>query len=124
PSRDSRRIECVVSGQAGRHGPVRTARKRGMAETADLIIGIDAGTSVMKAVAFTLSGRQIASASVRNSYRTGEDGSVTQSLAQTWSDCTRALRALADRIERLSERAAAIAVTAQGDGTWLVGAGN
>lgn len=95
-----------------------------MAETADLIIGIDAGTSVMKAVAFTLSGRQIASASVRNSYLTGEDGSVTQSLAQTWSDCTRALRALADRIERLSERAAAIAVTAQGDGTWLVGAGN
>ncbi|MFC6446660.1 FGGY-family carbohydrate kinase [Shinella zoogloeoides] len=95
-----------------------------MAEPADLIIGIDAGTSVMKAVAFTLSGRQVASASVRNAYSTGEDGSVTQSLDQTWRDCTRALRGLAERVERLAERTAAIAVTAQGDGTWLVGAEN
>jgi len=95
-----------------------------MAEPADLIIGIDAGTSVMKAVAFTLSGRQVASASVRNAYSTGEDGSVTQSLDQTWRDCARALRGLAERVERLAERTAAIAVTAQGDGTWLVGAGN
>ena len=95
-----------------------------MAEAADLIIGIDAGTSVMKAVAFTLAGRQIASASVRNSYRTGDDGSVTQSLDQTWLDCARALRGLGEKVENLSARAAAIAVTAQGDGTWLVGAGN
>jgi len=95
-----------------------------MAEAADLIVGIDAGTSVMKAVAFTLNGRQIASASVRNTYRTGDDGSVTQSLDQTWLDCARALRGLGDKVERLAERTAAIAVTAQGDGTWLVGAGN
>ncbi len=95
-----------------------------MAERADLIIGIDAGTSVMKAVAFTLSGRQIASVSVRNSYHTGDDGAVTQSLPQTWLDCTRALRGLSDKIEHLADRTAAIAVTAQGDGTWLVGSGN
>ncbi|MGQ3215245.1 FGGY-family carbohydrate kinase [Shinella sp.] len=95
-----------------------------MAEAADLIIGIDAGTSVMKAVAFTLTGRQIASASVRNTYTTGDDGSVTQSLDQTWLDCTRALRGLADKVDRLADRTAAIAITAQGDGTWLVGAGN
>ena len=91
---------------------------------ADLIIGVDAGTSVMKAVAFTLSGRQVASASVRNTYTTAENGAVTQSLDQTWLDCTRALRGLAERVENLADRAAAIAVTGQGDGTWLVGAGN
>jgi len=95
-----------------------------VAETMDLIVGIDAGTSVMKAVAFTLAGRQIASASVRNTYTTGDDGSVTQSLDQTWLDCTRALRGLGEKVDNLAARTAAIAVTAQGDGTWLVGAGN
>ncbi|PRD44792.1 carbohydrate kinase [Phyllobacterium phragmitis] len=92
-----------------------------MAETADLIIGIDAGTSVMKAVAFTLAGRQVASASVRNNYATRADGSVTQSLSATWTDCVTALRALSQKVDGLSRRVAAIAVTGQGDGTWLVG---
>lgn len=95
-----------------------------MAGSADLIIGIDAGTSVMKAVAFTLSGQQIASSSVRNTYHTADDGAVTQSLEQTWHDCAHALRGLGEKVDGLGRRTAAIAVTGQGDGTWLVGAGN
>jgi erythritol kinase len=95
-----------------------------MSDSKDLIVGIDAGTSVMKAVAFTLSGRQIASSAVRNSYHTADDGAVTQSLEQTWLDCARALRELGNRVENLARRTAAIAVTAQGDGTWLVGRDN
>ena len=90
----------------------------------DLIIGVDAGTSVIKAVAFDLSGRQLATASVRNAYDTGADGSATQSLPRTWADCAAALRGLSDKIENLAARAAAVALTGQGDGTWLVGAGN
>ena len=43
----------------------------------DLIIGIDAGTSVIKAIAFDLTGKQIASSSVRNQYDLGPDGSAT-----------------------------------------------
>ena len=54
-----------------------------MREKGDIIIGIDAGTSVLKAVAFDLSGRQIESAAVRNKYDTGDHGAVTQSLSQT-----------------------------------------
>lgn len=96
----------------------------GVTDEADLIIGIDAGTSVMKAVAFSTSGRQIASASVRNSYHVGNGGAVTQSLNQTWADCVRALLMLKDKVERLAQRTTAIAVTGQGDGTWLVGAEN
>jgi erythritol kinase len=91
---------------------------------AELIIGIDSGTSIVKAVAFDLSGRQIGSASVPNRYASGMDGSATQPLDRTWLDCVAALRGLGEKVDRLAERTAAIAVTAQGDGTWLVGAGN
>lgn len=88
-----------------------------MSKSDGIIIGIDAGTSVLKAVAFELSGRQIASASARNRYETGDDGSVTQSLGQTWSDCLSALRGLGEKVGNLAARTAAIAVTGQGDGT-------
>lgn len=90
---------------------------------ADILIGIDAGTSVIKAVAFDLAGRQIAASSVANRYASGTDGSATQSLGRTWADCATALRGLGEKVQNLAGRAAAIAVTAQGDGTWLVGKG-
>ena len=93
-----------------------------MADTSDILIGIDAGTSVIKAVAFTVDGRQVASASVPNRYSVGPDGSAVQSMEQTWQDCAQALRGLGDKVENLSIRTVAVAVTAQGDGTWLVGA--
>jgi erythritol kinase (D-erythritol 1-phosphate-forming) len=86
----------------------------------ELIIGIDAGTSVMKAVAFTLDGRQIAAASIRNVYASGEDGSATQPLLRTWADCAGAVRQLCEEIDGLANRVVAIAVTGQGDGTWLI----
>ena len=88
---------------------------------ADIIIGVDAGTSVIKAVAFTLSGEQIGAASVRNRYEMGRDGSATQSLSQTWDDCAAAIRGLGVKVDNLANRTAAVALTGQGDGTWLVG---
>ncbi len=88
----------------------------------DILIGIDAGTSVIKAVAFDLRGRQIGDASVLNHYRSAPDGSACQPLARTWSDCATALRRLAEKVPDLAARTAAVAVTGQGDGTWLVDA--
>lgn len=90
----------------------------------DLLIGIDAGTSVIKAVAFDLAGRQIAVASVPNRYSTCADGAAYQSLDQTWADCAQTLRDLGAKVEGLARRTKALAVTGQGDGTWLVGAHN
>ncbi|MGB7261571.1 MAG: FGGY-family carbohydrate kinase, partial [Albidovulum sp.] len=90
----------------------------------DILIGIDAGTSVIKSVAFTLGGAQIAIASVPNRYATGPDGAAFQSQDNTWADCAQTLRDLAGLVPDLAERTAALAVTGQGDGTWLVGAGN
>lgn len=95
-----------------------------VAMPADIIIGIDSGTSVVKAVAFDFGGRQIASASVPNSFKKGADGSATQDLDQTWRDCVSALLGLAEQLPGLKERTAAISVTAQGDGTWLVSRDN
>lgn len=95
-----------------------------MAARTEILIGIDSGTSVVKAVAFDLTGAQLAAFAVPNSYTTGADGSACQSLSQTWADCAKALRGLAQKIPDLAMRTAAVSVTAQGDGTWLAGKAN
>ncbi|EAS50835.1 putative sugar kinase [Aurantimonas manganoxydans SI85-9A1] len=90
---------------------------------APILIGIDAGTSVMKSVAFTTDGEQIAVAARKNSYVCVEDGGVEQDMTATWAD---AVATLQDLTAQLGHRAAAIvavAITGQGDGTWLIDAG-
>lgn len=86
----------------------------------DLIVGIDAGTSVIKAVAFSLDGRQLAAAGLPNSYTNLPDGGVEQDIARTWRDTGEVLRLLGERVPDLAARTAAIGVTGQGDGTWLI----
>ena len=88
----------------------------------DLLIGIDAGTSVIKSVAFTREGEQVGVSARRNHYRTVEGVGAEQDMAATWSDAAATLRGLAEIVPDLGSRTAAIAVTAQGDGTWLVDA--
>ncbi|MFK7942412.1 MAG: FGGY-family carbohydrate kinase [Paracoccaceae bacterium] len=91
-----------------------------MAPGGDIIIGIDAGTSVIKSIAFDLAGNQIAVASVPNQYQTRPDGAAVQSMDDTWADCAKTLRDLGEKVDKLSTRVAAVAVTGQGDGTWLI----
>ncbi|MFN3613711.1 MAG: FGGY family carbohydrate kinase [Rubrimonas sp.] len=84
-----------------------------------VLIGVDAGTSVIKAVAFETDGTQIAVASRPNAYATLPDGGVEQDMRRTWADVAAVLRELtAD--PRIRRDAAALAVTGQGDGCWLV----
>lgn len=86
----------------------------------DVIVGIDAGTSLIKAVAFTRNGRQLGDFSLPNSYSTSAGGRVEQDMSRTWKDTVAALRGLAAAVPDLGPRLAAIAVTGQGDGTWLI----
>ncbi len=86
----------------------------------DIVIGIDAGTSVMKAVAFNRDGEQLAVAAIANNYVTLPDGGVEQDMARTWADAATTLKRLGDMIPNLADRLIAIAVTAQGDGLWLI----
>jgi erythritol kinase (D-erythritol 1-phosphate-forming) len=88
--------------------------------TADIIIGIDAGTSVIKSVAFSAKGEQLAVTAIPNSYATLKNGGVEQDMARTWKDAAQTLRELADKIDNLNNRVIAIAVTGQGDGLWLI----
>jgi erythritol kinase len=85
-----------------------------------LLIGIDAGTSVIKSVAFTPKGEQIAVAALPNTYTTLPNGGVEQDMARTWDDTATTLRMLGDKVEDLGRRVIAVAVTGQGDGTWLI----
>lgn len=91
--------------------------------TQDILIGIDAGTSVIKSVAFSRTGEQLAMASRRNGYSTLPNGGVEQDMKRTWADTVATLRELCDRIPDLAGRALALSVTGQGDGTWLIDAG-
>ncbi len=86
----------------------------------DLIIGVDAGTSVIKAVAFDLEGRQLDLAAVPNAYREFPGGAVEQDMARTWDDMALVVRQLGAKIDGLAQRTAALAITGQGDGTWLI----
>ncbi|WP_424987148.1 FGGY family carbohydrate kinase [Microbulbifer sp. S227A] len=86
----------------------------------DILIGLDAGTSVIKAVAFDLNGRQLGVAGVRNRYHSASDGRAVQDMAQTWQLAAQMLYQLSETVPDLARRALAMGVTAQGDGTWLI----
>src|SRR5262249_49701095 len=85
-----------------------------------LILALDSGTSVIKAVAFDLEGRVVATAGGPNSYETKPGGVVEQDMAATWTEAAAVLQALAEKVPNLPRRAKVLAVTGQGDGTWLV----
>lgn len=86
----------------------------------DILIGIDAGTSVIKSVAFSLDGKQLAESATPNVYAVVDGGGVEQSPDLTWSKTVETLQGLIEKIPDLAKRTAAIAVTGQGDGTWLI----
>ena len=86
----------------------------------EILVGIDAGTSVLKSVAFTTWGEQIAVAAIPNSYVTLDNGGVEQDMARTWHDAVATLVQLGEKVPGLGKRVVAIAVTGQGDGTWMI----
>ena len=74
--------------------------------TRDILLGIDAGTSVIKSVAFSLTGEQVAVASRPNVYQTLGAGQIEQDMARTWADCVATLRELGNafRTSRAASR--------------------
>ena len=88
--------------------------------TAPVIVALDSGTSVVKAIAFEADGTQLASASRPNAYDILPDGGVEQDMERSFGD---AADVLSELVGKLAGRdIATLAVTGQGDGTWLVDA--
>lgn len=86
-----------------------------------LIVGIDVGTSVIKAACFDLEGREHFTKRERNHLIRSHRGWVEQDMDEVWALVKKAVRALTNEAGRAAERIAAIGITGQGDGTCLIG---
>ena len=94
------------------------------ADNKDILIGIDAGTSMIKCAAFSTSGELLAARSRANRYDTSPDGAAVQNLPDTRDALIDTLSELVAELGPDRDRIKAVAVTAQGDGTWLVDENN
>ncbi len=85
-----------------------------------LIIGIDAGTSMTKAVAFSLNGSEVTKASRSTRLHT-PDNWIEADMDFVWEDVSACLREIADTVRKQSLGViSAIGITATGDGTWMM----
>lgn len=82
-------------------------------------IAVDAGTSVIKAVAFDSEGREIALARERTEVLHPGAGFAEQSMDAVWNATVSTVRSV---VRQMKEPVNGIALTAQGDGCWLVDA--
>jgi erythritol kinase len=89
-----------------------------------VLVALDSGTSVVKAVAFTADGAILAARSRPNAYVTLPDGGAEQDMRRTWDDAATVLRELSAELAARHPAAdvVALGITGQGDGTWLIDA--
>ncbi|MAV82394.1 MAG: hypothetical protein CMI90_02890 [Pelagibacteraceae bacterium] len=86
----------------------------------EIIIGLDAGTSLIKFVAFTLEGKLIETASVPNKVYYRKGNKAEQNLEETWSKVVQAFSKLKLKMGDLVDNVIAISITGQGDGSWPI----
>ncbi len=87
---------------------------------ARFLLGIDAGTSVVKAVLVTEAGATVAGATRRTSTRSPRPGWSEASMTETWEAAAATIREVLARAEAGGPDVAAIGVTGQMLGAWLV----
>ena len=88
--------------------------------TNEVFVSIDSGTSVVKAVVLDADCKQVAIATVPNTYSRLPGNGAEQDMASTWANCVKVLVEVAGKVPDIGKRIVAISVTGQGDGTWLV----
>ena len=86
----------------------------------DVLIGLDAGTSTVTAVAFAPDGREIALSTGAKAVHQVADGGVEQDPGEAWQAAAAVLRDLAGKVPNLAARTAAVAITGPDGGAWLV----
>jgi erythritol kinase (D-erythritol 1-phosphate-forming) len=83
-----------------------------------IFVALDSGTSVVKGLAFDAVGKIVAHASRPNVILSGPGSMAEQDMVRTWEDACAVLRELAGQLN--GKEVVALAITGQGDGTWLV----
>lgn len=92
--------------------------------SAPVIVALDSGTSVVKAVAFSADGAILATSSRPNVWTALPGGGAEQDMRRTFDDAADVLAALsADLAARFpNAEVVALGITGQGDGTWVIDA--
>ena len=83
------------------------------------LLGVDAGTTSIKAVAFSPDGNERVSRTRETPISTPKGGWVEQDMAATWERTAAAIRGVVDALPESAE-IPAVGVTGQGDGCWLI----
>jgi len=86
-----------------------------------IILGIDAGTTSVKTVAFTLDGSIVGVARSTVHITRGPRGEAEVDMESVWQAAAFTISAVVDQLGELSGDVVAIGLTGQGDGAWLVG---
>ena len=86
----------------------------------DAILGIDVGTSLIKANLYSLDGRHILSASQQTQLIHPQPRWAEYDMDNVWNQIKTCIRTILNRIEAARIRIIGIGVTGQGDGTWLI----
>jgi len=90
---------------------------------AQRLIGVDAGTTVIKAIVFSLDGEELHQHSIDNAVDHPEPGYAEQSMDSTWEKTATALQTVVSELDD-DDEIVGVGVTAQGDGCWFIdGAG-
>lgn len=84
------------------------------------LLGIDAGTTVIKSTLFDLEGREIAGAAHDSSFLTLHPGWAESDMRTVWQAVQNTVRQTLAHAAVAPEQIVAVGVTGQGDGTWLV----
>lgn len=90
--------------------------------TKDILLGLDVGTSVVKVALFNRAGQELATAACRTVLSTPHPGWSETSMTGTWQAVVEALRHLFAKSPVMPERVAAIGVSGNMIGAWLVDA--
>lgn len=85
-------------------------------------IGIDAGTSSIKAVLVDLCGNEVGVVETPTEVRSGPDGTSEMDMEVLWQKCCDVLRTLSEQYDLKAVRG--IGVAGQGEGLWLLDAQN
>ncbi|KAB2748856.1 FGGY-family carbohydrate kinase [Brucella anthropi] len=84
------------------------------------LLGLDAGNTVIKAVVFDLSGRELAHAGEEGHSRMPHPGHVERDLGELWSNAKRVIRACLDKAGIAASDIAAIGCAGHGNGLYAL----